>query len=136
MIIIGVDFGDKRTGLAISDKNGFLASPAGTILDTRLEKVAEKIVDFANKNNAEKIILGYPKNMNNTEGPRAEKTRELKETIEKLSGIPLILMDERVTTVMAHNIFNESGVKGKKRKENIDTLSATIILQDYLDSAK
>lgn len=131
--ILSVDFGDKRTGLAASDISGFLASPIGTIEQISMKKVAEQVSQKAAELKAEKIIIGLPKNMNGTLGERAEKTTKFSEMVRELSGLEVILWDERNTTVSAHKIFNETNVRGEKRKKSVDTLSATILLQSYLD---
>ena len=136
MKILGVDFGDSRTGYAISDALGFGASVVGAFKSGNIKKVAEHTAELAKELNAEKIVLGYPKNMNGSLGPRAEKTQRLAGLIKELSDIPIILWDERLTTVSAHNLMNETNVRGKKRKESVDSISAAYILQGYLDSLK
>lgn len=133
MRILGVDYGDKRMGLAISDINEFLASGICDVYPTGLHDAANKIVTAAKENNAGKIVLGLPLNMNGTKGDRAEKSELIKTYIEEISDIPVILFDERVTTMQAHTIMNLTGTHGKKRKERVDILSAEIILQNYLD---
>ena len=136
MKILGVDFGDSRTGYAISDALGFGASVVGAFKSGNIKEVAEHTAELAKELNAEKIVLGYPKNMNGSLGPRAEKTQRLGGLIKELSDIPIILWDERLTTVSAHNLMNETNVRGKKRKESVDSISAAYILQGYLDSLK
>lgn len=136
MKFLGVDFGDSRTGYAISDALGFGASVLDAFKSNNIKKVAENTVALAAKTGVEKIILGYPKNMNGSLGPRAEKTKKLVSIINELCDIPVILWDERLTTVSAHNLMNETNVRGKKRKESVDSISAAYILQGYLDSLK
>ena len=136
MKILGVDFGDSRTGYAISDVMGFGANVLDAFKCKSINGVAEYTVRLAKEQGAEKIILGYPKNMNGSLGPRAEKTKRLKASLEELLDIPVILWDERLTTVSAHNLMNETNVRGKKRKESVDSISAAYILQGYLDSLK
>lgn len=136
MKILGVDFGDSRTGYAISDALGFGASVITAFKSGNIKNVAEHTAALAGELGAEKIVVGYPKNMNGTIGPRAEKTRRLVEAIKKFTDIPIILWDERLTTVSAHNLMNETNVRGKKRKESVDSISAAYILQGYLDSLK
>ena len=136
MRILGIDYGDTRTGLAISDISGYLASPAGTINETSQKLAAKKVSEEAKNLKAEKIVLGMPRNMNGTYGERAEKTKTFAEILRELTGLEVILIDERLTTVSATNILNKTDTKGKKRKGVIDTLSACIILQSYLDSQK
>lgn len=133
MKILGVDYGDKRMGIAVSDINEFLATGLYDLYPTGLHDAAEKIVKAANENNAQKIIMGLPLNMNGTRGPRAEKSELIKQYISEMSNIPVELFDERVTTMQAHTIMNITGTHGKKRKDKVDILSAEIILQNYLD---
>lgn len=135
--ILGVDLGDSRTGLAVSDALGFLASPIGTIHSTYIVETAKKVADAAREHKAQKIVLGLPVNMNGTEGPRAEKIREFAKLLEKeLEGVTIEFFDERMSTMAAHQILNMTDTRGKKRKEVVDTLSAQIILQNYMDSHK
>lgn len=134
--ILGVDYGDARTGLALSDLSGFLASGIGTVKATGMRKTAETVAEAAKKNNVSEIVLGLPVNMNGTEGPRAEKARAFGKMLEELTGLSVILFDERLTTSAAHQIMNMTNTRGKDRKGKVDTLSAEIILQDYLDSRK
>lgn len=137
MIALGVDFGDARTGLALSDKTGFLASAIGTIHEHNMRKTAEKVADAAKEHKAEVLVLGFPKNYNNTIGPRGEKTIEFKGMLEQLlPGIPVELWDERGTTISAINILNETNTRGIKRKKVLDSVAAVLILQGYLDKNK
>lgn len=131
--ILGVDFGDARTGLALSDISGFLASGAGTIKSTSFLKTAEGVCEIARKNGVIKIVLGHPINMNGTLGPRAEKAEAFKEHLEKMLDIPIELFDERLSTSNAHTMLNITNTRGQKRKEIIDEMSACLILQSYLD---
>ena len=134
--ILGVDYGDARTGLALSDPSGFLASGAGTIKSTGFMKTAEAVSDFAKEKGVELIVLGHPINMNGTLGPRSEKIKAFAKTLEELSGIRVELMDERLSTMNAHQILNQTNTRGQKRKEIIDEMSACLILQSYLDREK
>ena len=136
MKILGVDFGDSRTGYAISDALGFSANVLEAFKCKSKEGVADYTADLAKKLGAEKIILGYPKNMNGTLGPRAEKASLLADMIRERIDIPIVLWDERLTTVSAHNLMNETNVRGKKRKDSVDSISAAYILQGYLDSIR
>ena len=136
MKIIGVDFGDSRTGYAISDILGFSANVLEAFKCKRIDGVADYTVGLAKELGAEKIVLGFPKNMNGTIGPRAEKVTLLADMIKERIDIPIILWDERLTTVSAHNLMNETNVRGKKRKESVDSISAAYILQGYLDSIR
>ena len=128
MRIMSVDFGDSRTGIAVCDKSEMLASPLTVITEYNFERCAEKVAELAQKEKAELIVVGYPKNMNNTIGERAEKCQKFAELVSRLSGIPAELWDERSTTVTAHNYLNETNVRGKKRKAVVDAVAATIIL--------
>ncbi len=135
--ILGVDLGDTRTGLAVSDPLGLMASPAGTIYSTYIVETAKKVAQAAREQNARKIVLGMPINMNGTEGPRAEKVREFAGLLkQELEDIEIIFFDERCSTMAAHQILNVTDTRSKRRKEVIDTLSAQIILQNYMDSHK
>lgn len=132
MRIMSVDFGDRRTGIAVCDKSEMLASPLTVITEYNFERCAEKVAELAKKEQAELIVVGYPKNMNNTIGERAEKCQKFAELVSEQSGIPTELWDERSTTVTAHNYLNETNVRGKKRKAVVDAVAATIILETYL----
>lgn len=133
-IIMGVDYGDARTGLALNA--GSFAFGAGCVRAEGMRRTAEEVAAAAAEKSAELIVVGNPINMNGTEGPRSEKCRAFAKMLGELSGIPVELYDERLTTVSAHNIMSELNVRGKKRKDNVDALSATIILQDYIDRHK
>ena len=135
--VLGVDFGEARTGLAVSDAERLLASGIGNIAGGGLEKTADAIVSAAGEQTAVAVVLGLPVNMNGTEGPRAERVRRLAELItERAPTLPVALMDERMTTMAASRFLNETNTRGKKRKGVIDTLSAQIILQNALDRMK
>ena len=131
--ILGVDYGDVRTGLAVSDALGLLAVGAGCIKCEGFKKAAEAVAEAAVKNKAEMIVVGNPINMNGTEGPRSGKCRAFAEALAELTSLPVELYDERLSTVSAHRFLSDANVRGKKRKAAVDELSATIILQDYLD---
>ena len=132
MRIMSVDYGDSRTGIAVCDKGEILASPLTVITEYNFERCAEKVAELAKKERAELIVVGYPKNMDGSEGERAEKCAEFARLAGELSGLPTELWDERRTTVMAHNYLNETNVRGKKRKAVVDAVAATIILESYL----
>jgi putative Holliday junction resolvase len=136
MKIMAIDLGDVRTGLSVCDRLEFLASPAGVILETDIEKIIQKIANEVAIQKIEQVVVGYPKNMNGSIGERAEKCESFAEQLQKLIGIPVILWDERSTTVSAHNFLNNTNIRGKKRKNIIDEVAATIILQSYLDYRK
>ena len=132
-IIMGVDYGDARTGLAVSDRLGLLAVGAGCIKCEGFRKAAEAVAAAAKERGAEMIVVGNPINMNGTEGPRSEKCRAFASALEELTELPVKLYDERLTTMSAHRFLSDANVRGKKRKAAVDELSATIILQDFLD---
>ena len=135
--ILGIDFGEARTGLAISDASRFLATGIGNIKGGGLEKSAQAIAEVVEAERISAIVLGLPVNMNGTEGPRAERIRQLAELLEnRLPQIPVALMDERMTTMAASRFLNETNTRGQKRKGVIDTLSAEIILQNALDKLR
>lgn len=136
MKVLGIDYGDSRTGFAVSDALGFGANTLDNFKAHSVNKVADYASELALSLGAEKIVLGFPKNMNGTVGERGEKTMRLKTELEERVSIPVILWDERLTTVSAHNLMNTTNVRGKKRKESVDSISAAFILQSYLDSIK
>ena len=129
--VLGVDYGEARTGIAVSDTTRFLASGIGNVQGGGLEKTAERVLEAAREQGAVAVVLGLPVNMNGTEGPKAARIRELAALIER--ELPVYLMDERMTTMSAARYLNETNTRGKKRKGVIDTLSAQIILQNALD---
>ena len=132
-----MDYGEKRTGVAISDELGLIANPVKTIVQLNKKLLIDEILQIIKENNIEKVIIGKPLNMNGTQGERAQKTIEFAKALEKKANIAIELIDERLTTVSAHNILNESNVCGsKKRKNIIDTVAAVIILQQYLDKRR
>ena len=135
--ILSVDFGDTRTGLAISDTTRFLASGIGTISVGGIVKTADRTAEIAREQGAVAVVVGLPVNMDGTQGFRAERCREFANLVcERLPGVPVAMMDERMTTMVASRYLNETGTRGKKRKGVIDTLSAEIILQNTLDRLK
>ena len=136
MVIISVDYGDKRTGIAICDKLEMLASPVCVITEWNQEVLAKKIVEIANEKKADQIVVGLPKNMDGSMGFRSEACQTLGTLIQRLIEIPVVYWDERLTTVSAHRILSENNVRGKKRKNVVDAVAADIILQDYIDSKK
>lgn len=134
--ILGVDYGDARTGLALSDLSGFLASGAGCIKSTGFLKTAESVAEVAKSNDVGLIVLGHPINMNGTLGPRSEKVQAFGKHLEEITGIKVELFDERLSTANAHVILNQTNTRGQKRKNIIDEMSACLILQSYLDSKR
>lgn len=132
MIIMSVDYGDVRTGIAVCDKNEMLASPVKVITETDSETLSDDIANEAVNLKAEMVVVGLPKNMDGSEGFRAEACREFASVLETKTGIPVHLYDERLTTVSAHNALNLTNTRGKKRKSVIDAVSAVMILEDYM----
>lgn len=130
---LAVDYGDKRTGLADCDISGMLASGIGTISEGGMTKTAERVVKEATSRGVKKIIVGLPKNMDGTEGERAGVIRIFVDMLRTMCAIPVELYDERMTTMVAYRFLDASGTFGKRRKDVVDTLSAEIILQNYLD---
>lgn len=131
--ILGVDFGDARTGVAISDLSGILASGVGTIKSTGFLKTAEEVAKIAKEKDVSLIVLGHPINMNGTLGPRSEKAQAFGKHLEEITGLPVVLYDERLSTANAHVMLNMTNTRGQKRKSIIDEMSACLILQSYLD---
>ena len=135
--ILGVDFGDTRTGLAVSDTSRFLASGIGYVSPGGIVKTADKVAEVAREQKVSAIVVGLPKNMDGSEGFRAERCREFAGLLrEQLEDIPVAMIDERMTTMSASRYLNETNTRGQKRKGVIDTLSAQIILQNALDRLK
>lgn len=136
MVILAVDYGDARTGVAVCDKFEMLASPVCVIHEKDAEKLAGNIATIAGEKCAQQLVLGLPKNMDGSEGFRAENCRNFAEILREKTDLPLDFQDERLTTVSAHNALNLTDTRGKKRKELVDAVSAVIILEDYLRKRK
>lgn len=136
--ILGIDFGDTRTGVAVSDISRFLASGIGYVSPGGIEKTADKIAEIAREQNAGAIVVGLPKNMDGSEGFRADRCRQFADLLRERLGdsVPVAMIDERLTTVSASRYLNETNTRGAKRKGVIDTLSAQIMLQNALDRLK
>ena len=134
--ILSVDFGDTRTGLAVSDISRYLASGIGYVSPGGIVKTADKVAEVASEQKASAIIVGLPKNMDGSEGFRAERVREFADLLRERLSLPVVMFDERMTTMAASRFLNETGTKGAKRKTVVDTLSAQIILQNALDRLK
>ena len=132
--IIAVDYGDARTGVAVSDLTGTLTGEALTIQEWNAERLAQRLAFFARERSAARFVLGLPKNMDGTEGPRAEKARQFAAMLEAESGLPVILWDERRSTIEAHAILHAVGKKEKKHRANVDAVAASLLLESYLDS--
>ena len=130
---LGVDYGDKRTGLAECDISGLIAGGIGTISEGGMRKTAQRVAEEAEKRSCKKIIIGLPKNMDGSEGPRADVIKAFGALLTEFTQIPIDYYDERMTTMVAYRFLGETGTYGKKRKDTVDTLSAQIILQNYID---
>lgn len=136
MRILGLDYGSKTVGVAVSDPLGFTAQGVEIIRrksENKIRQTLARIEELIAQYQVEEIVLGLPKNMNNTLGDRAEKSLELKETLERRTGLPVVMWDERLTTVSANRVLMETGVRRENRKEHVDEIAAVFILQGYLD---
>lgn len=136
MVILSVDYGDARTGVAVCDKFEILASPVTVVHEKDAVKLAESIAKIAAEKCVEHLVVGLPKNMDGSEGFRAENCRNFAAILQEKTKLPLDFQDERLTTVSAHNALNLTDTRGKKRKEVVDAVSAVIILEDYLRKRK
>ena len=134
--IMSVDFGDTRTGLALSDISRYLASGIGYVSPGGIVKTADKVAEMAREQKASAVIVGLPKNMDGSEGFRADRAREFAELLRERLDLPVAMFDERMTTMAASRFLNETSTRGAKRKTVVDTLSAQIILQNVLDRLK
>ena len=133
MIILGMDLGKARTGIAICDGGEMLASPLKVIQEHNRERLVEQIVLLAKERRAQLLAVGLPRNMDGSEGESAQNAREIGALLEQASGLPVEFVDERGTTVTAHGYLNETNTRGKRRKAVVDAVAATVILQNYLD---
>ena len=133
---MAVDYGDVRTGIAVCDKMEMLASPVCIIEQRNPEVLIDKISELANQYKVEQIVVGLPKNMDSSEGERAQKCKLFAATLSEKSGIETVMRDERLSTVVAHNVLNATNTRGKKRKAVVDQVAAVMILQDYIDFRK
>lgn len=133
MRIMAIDYGDARTGVALSDPTGFLAGQTFLIKSRKQEVVLEELAALVQRQGAQELVMGYPRNMDGTLGPRAEKYAAFARRLEEATGLPVALWDERRTTVAAHRILGEQGMRAKNRKDKIDSVAATLILEGYLD---
>ena len=136
MRIMAIDYGDAHTGIAVSDPTGFLAGFTTVITAYRPETVAQQVAALAKEHGAEELVLGHPKNMDGTRGPRAEKAEAMAELLKEATGLPVVLWDERRTTIDAHQILFNSGKNAKKRKKVVDAVAASLILEGYLTYKK
>ena len=133
MRIMAIDYGDAHTGIAISDPTGFLTGTTTTIHSRKAEEVAGEIARLVQEHGVEELVMGYPRNMDGTEGESAQNAREIGALLEEAAGLPVAFVDERGTTVTAHGYLNETNTRGKRRKAVVDAVAATVILQNYLD---
>lgn len=133
MKIMSIDYGDARTGVAFCDVREMLATAYTVIHEAYQPKLVKKLVEIVNKEKVEMIVIGLPRNMDGSYGFRAEKCRELGELLKSEIDIPVDFEDERLTTVIAHDILSSNNVGGKKRKSTVDAVSAVVILQSYID---
>lgn len=133
MIILSVDLGKARTGIAVCDKGEMLASPVEVIREHNRERLLQRVSALAQERKAEMLVLGLPRNMDGSEGESAQNARAFGAELHALCGLPVDFSDERGTTITAHSLLNETNTRGKRRKETVDAVAATIILQNYLD---
>ncbi len=136
MVIMAIDLGHVRTGVAVSDPMELIASPVGTITEHKDEVLLEKLAAVAKEKNAESLVVGLPRNMDGSCGDSAKRCQALGEQLGAMTGLPVTFWDERLTTVSAIGFLNQTDTRGKKRKAVIDTVSAVIILEDFLRSRK
>ena len=136
MRIMAVDLGLARTGLAISDVREQLAGPVGTIEERDRQRLLNRVAATAQQQGAELLVVGHPRNMDGSRGESARRAEEFAEALRALTGLETVLWDERMTTVSAIGYLNQTDVRGKKRKQVVDTVAAKVILQDYLESRR
>ncbi len=132
MRVLAIDYGDARTGIAISDMMGMIVGQTTVIHSRNAKKTADEIARIVKELGAEKLVMGFPRNMDGSEGPRADLYREFAALVEQTVGMPVVLWDERRTTVEAHNILSDCNYHGKKRKNTVDAVAASLILEGYL----
>lgn len=132
MRVLAIDYGDARTGIAISDALGMIVGQTTVIHSRNAKKTADEIARLVKEVGAERLVMGFPRNMDGTEGPRAEKYREFAALLEQTLGMSVVLWDERRTTVEAHNILSAHNYHGQKRKNTVDAVAAALILEGYL----
>ncbi len=132
MRVMAIDYGDARTGVAVSDASGLLAGYTTVIRTRSQERAAEELARLARERQADELVMGFPRNMDGTEGPRAELYRAFAALVEEKAGMPVRLWDERRTTIEAHQILHASGKKMKAHRNNVDAVAASLILEGYL----
>ena len=136
MRIMGIDYGDARTGLAVSDEMNILVGEAWTLNEWNPERVADVIAQEAQKRNVGRLVLGLPKNMDGSEGPRAEKCRDFAELLRSKTDIELVMWEERRSSIEAHAILHANGKKEKKHRKTVDAVAASLILEGYLGTLR
>lgn len=136
MVIMSIDYGDVRTGVAVCDRSEFLASPVCVITERNPENLSERLSELAKEHKAELFCMGLPKNMDGSEGFRADACKSFAVLLEEKTGIKVVMRDERLTTVSAHKLLSMNDVRGKKRKQTVDAVSAVLILEDFIASRK
>ena len=134
MRVMAIDYGDARIGLAVSDLLGMMAGEAWTLNEWNMERASLRIAEEAKKREVGTLVLGLPKNMDGTEGPRAEKSREFKTLLERDTGLPVVLWDERRSSIEAHAILHSAGKKEKQHRKSVDAVAASLILEGWLGS--
>ena len=132
MRIMAIDYGDAHTGVAISDPTGFMAGTTTTIHSRKAEVVLEELCKIVEQYQVEELVMGFPRNMDGSEGPRADLYREFADKVEEATGLKPVLWDERRTTIDAHRILHDSGLKMKKHRQKVDAVAASLILEGYL----
>ena len=132
MRVLAIDYGDARTGVAISDIMGMIVGQTTVIHSRNAKKTADEIARLVRESGAQRLVMGFPRNMDGSEGPRADLYREFAALVEQVTGMPVVLWDERRTTVEAHNILSDCNYHGKKRKNTVDAVAASLILEGYL----
>ena len=133
---MAIDFGDQRIGLAVSDLLGMICGEAWTMEEWSMERASKRIAEEAKLRDVDTLILGLPKNMDGSEGPRAEKSRQFRELLIADSGLPVVLWDERRSSIEAHAILHAGGKKEKKHRKVVDAVAASLILEGYLGSGR
>ena len=136
MRIMAIDYGDAHTGIAVSDPTGLLAGFTTVVTAYRPEAVAQRVAELAREHGAEELVLGHPVNMDGSLGPRSEKAKAMQALLEEATGLPVVLWDERRTTIDAHHILYQSGKNAKQRKKVVDAVAASLILEGYLTFKK
>ena len=130
--VMAIDYGDARTGVAVSDALGMIVGFSTVVAEWNREKAADQVAQLVSQHKPDRLVMGFPKNMDGTEGPRAALYKEFAQLLREKTGMDVILWDERRTTIEAHNILSSNGKKTKKHKKNVDAVAAALILEGYL----